>query len=190
MQIKTYVFRFLSDVPRGTWGFMRFIIILALVSLVGCNRPDPAPELKDQVYQGLSSQLAETTRAIAEENKRLEEHKKALSEVTPQTGQIKFAQKRVFDSGAKLDRLKQEQQWLELRVSERRRHAKIQYLKAFKSKEPWPDPLEFEQYKTEKRLRAAKKNWDVRDRLEKAGISKRDDAAETKPEVTPEKKGH
>lgn len=152
--------------------FFSFLITILVVSIVGCSRPDPNPELMDPIYSDLNSQLGETSRGIVEEEKKLEEHKKALSEVIPQTGQIKFATKRVFESEARIVKLKQEQQWLALRIEERKAYTKDKYLRAFKNKELWPDPAELEQYKLEKKLRSAKRTWDVKQRLSDAGQGK------------------
>lgn len=145
-----------------------FIITLLLVA---CNKPDPNPELKDEIYADLNTQLAETTHALEAEEKQLAEHQKAMSEVTPQTGQIKYAQKRVYESEDKINQLRQEKQWLALRAQERLKYTRKQYLNAFKKGQPWPDPAEIEQYKAEMRLRKAKKDWDVKQRMQEAGVS-------------------
>ncbi len=171
-----------------------YIFTIFSISLIGCGRPDPNPELKDEIYADLNSQLAETTRGISEEEKKREEHKKALLEVVPQTGQNKFANKRVFDSETKITKLKQEKQWLELRIAERKASTKTKYLQAFRNKEVWPDPAEFEQYKAEKKMRNAKRNWDVRQRMDETGFGK-SKAATTKEapeggEAAPKKSGH
>ena len=145
-----------------------FIITLLLVA---CNKPDPNPELKDEIYADLNTQLADVGHELEAEEKQLVEHQKALSEVTPQTGQIKYAQKRVYDSEEKINKLRQEKQWLALRAEERLKYTKKEYLKAFKAGKPWPDPAEFEQYKLEMKMRKAKKEWDVKQRMQEAGLS-------------------
>ena len=84
---------------------MRYCVVILLLLLSSCNKPDPNPELKDPIYQDLLKRVKEMDSQIAEETKTLEEHKGALAKVVPQTGQNKYAQKRVFDSENKLEHL-------------------------------------------------------------------------------------
>ncbi len=170
-------------------GFMRFFaIILISMLLFGCNKPNPTPENLDQIYADLNARAAEMKKAVEAEEKQLEEHKKALSEVVPQTGQIKYAQKRVYESEAKIQRLKQEVQWLEISAKERQKNARISYLKAFKKGEAWPDPKEYEDYKEQMKLRNIKLTWSVKDRMKEAGLpvpgDKKAAEAEKKEEKT------
>ena len=145
-------------------------LTIILFALSACNKPDPAPELKDPIYSDLTASLAATTQALEAEKKALEEHQKALKEVVPQTGQIKYAQKRVNESQERITKLEQEKQYLELKVEARKSVSRKTYLAAFKKGEPWPDPKEFESYQAEKRLRNAKKTWDVKERIKEAGL--------------------
>lgn len=167
---------------------MRLFLLLVPFLIAACNKPDPNPENRDEIYQELNKQIAEITHAIDAEEKQLVEHKKNLSEVVPQTGQIKFAQKRVFDSQAKIDKMKQQKNWLEIRTKERLKETRKGYLKAFKANEPWPDPKEFEEYKAQTKLRQAKRDWDVKERIKDSEPSKpKGEGGEKKSE---EKKEH
>lgn len=152
---------------------MRIFIVLLLIGLnLGCDKPDPYPEQRDPIYLDLSSQLSETTSLLAEAEKSLAEHEKALSEVSPQTGQNKFAQKRVFEAQNHLVKLKQLKQWLVMATKERKSLSSTNYLKAYKLKQNWPNPAEFEQYKSEMRLRRAKRTWSSKDRIEEYSSQK------------------
>lgn len=152
-------------------GFMRFFLLFMFsLTLAGCNKPDPNPENKDPIFSDLSAQAEEMKKAAEAEEKQLEEHKKALAEVVPQSGQIKYAQKRVYESEAKIQKLKQEAQWLKVSARERLKQDKINYLKAFNKGEPWPDPKEYAEYKEQMRLRRIKLNWNVKDRMREAGL--------------------
>ncbi|MBV2169000.1 MAG: hypothetical protein KUL82_09850 [Bdellovibrio sp.] len=167
-----------ADVPRGTTVFMRiFSLIIILLSLVACNKPDPNPELKDPIYNDLNTSLAAASQALEAEKKTLEGHEQELLDVVPQTGQIKYAQKRVEESKGRITLLEQEKQYLELKIQGRKTIAKKSYTVAFSKGEPWPDPKEWESYQLEKKMRAAKKTWDVNQRLKELGF---------KDEKTPE----
>jgi hypothetical protein len=146
------------------------LIITTLFVLAACNKPDPNPENKDPIYSDINARLATVTSALNAEIKTLEGNQKELSAVAPQTGQIKYAQKRVFESQAKIDRLTQEKQYLELKAKARMKASRVSYKKAFEKKEPWPDPAEFSAYSAEQKLRDAKRSWDVKQRLEEAGL--------------------
>nr|BFD61312.1 hypothetical protein CKG001_34190 [Bdellovibrio sp. CKG001]BFD64776.1 hypothetical protein BdHM001_34570 [Bdellovibrio sp. HM001] len=150
---------------------MRIICLIILsLSLVACNKPDPNPELKDPIFNDLQANAAETSQLLEAEKKNLEGFEKELSDVVPQTGQIKYAQKRVRESKERIVRLEQEKQYLELKVDARKREAKKSYSKAFKKGDPWPDPQEWDSYQTEKRLRNAKRTWDAKERMKEAGL--------------------
>lgn len=151
---------------------MRIIAaIFILFALTACNKPDPNPELKDPIYSDLQTQLGAATAAVEAEKKKLEGFEKDLETTVPQTGQIKFAKKRVFESQALISKLEQEKSYLELKIEQRRRTAVTSYRKAFAKKEEWPDPKEFASYQVEQKLRRAKRSWDVKDRMKEAGIS-------------------
>lgn len=143
-----------------------FFLFLSFSFLVACNKPDPNPELKDPIYADLNAQAEEAKKAIEAEEKVLADHEANLKAVEPQTGQIKYAQKRVYDSKNKLDKLKQEHQWLELRVKERLRETRKSYRKAFKAGQPWPDPAEYEQFQAQNKLRKAPREWSANRRIE------------------------
>lgn len=173
-----------ADVPRGTSGFMRLIsLFIITMCLLACNKPEKNPELKDPIYSSLNSALTTNNQAIEAEKKTLEEHQKTLEDVVPQTGQIKYAQKRVRESKERINRLEQESQYLQLKIKARAAAARKSYLAAFNKGESWPDPREWESYQTEQRLRNAKKVWDVQDRIKQA-------AKNEKPPAAAEGSGH
>lgn len=164
-------FRDLTDVPRGTTLFMRIIILCILsLALFACNKPDPNPELKDPVFSDFQSMLAGTSQELEAEKKNLEGFEKELADAIPQTGQIKYAQKRVRETKEKITRLEQEEQYLKLKVEARKKESKTSYSVAFKKGETWPNPQEWTDYQTQKRFRNAKKSWDVKERMKEVGL--------------------
>lgn len=152
---------------------MKLLILTlsVLITLAGCNRPDSNPELKDPIYSDINSSLGSVSQELESEKKSLAEHEQALKDVVPQTGQIKFAEKRVFEAKARITKLEQEKTYLELKLNARLKEARRSYLKAFEKKETWPNPDEWSQYQAEKNLRNAKRAWDVKDRMEKANLT-------------------
>lgn len=148
--------------------FSSFMIILA-----GCHQPNPHPETMDPIYSDLEKEKKNIDGAYSSEKKELEGLEQALREVKPQTGQIKYAQKRVSESKARIDKLYQQKLYLELRLQSRLEHVSKAYLIAFEKGLPWPDPKEYQVYKSQKGLETAPKAWSVGNRLEKAALPKK-----------------
>ena len=168
----------MTDVPRGT--FMKiaaFFLIFTLV-LVGCHQPNPHPEATDPIYSDLERSKKDLEGQLGQELKHLEEFEIALKAVKPQTGQIKYAQKRVYETREKVEKLKQLKAYYDLRLASRIESVKRSYAKAFEKNEPWPDPKEYEVYKSQKALEVAPRAWSVRDRIEKAAPPKKPAAGE------------
>lgn len=145
----------------------RIFMLIFCVFAAGCNKPNPNPEHLDPIYAELEKEKKDMESAISAESKQLAEFKEALAAVKPQTGQIKYAEKRYYESLAKVEKMKQMLSYLEIHIESRKKSAKRAYLKAFYKKEPWPDPKEYETYKAQKQLEAAPRAWDAKARIEK-----------------------
>lgn len=171
---------------------MKLILPLFLVFLSACEKKaDPNAYKQDLILADLNAKADETSKAVEAAKKELEGFRKELAEVKPQTGQIKYASKRVYDTEAKITKLEQEKRYFELAAKAREREAKKLYKEAFKSGKPWPDSAGFEEYKTEERLRNAKRSWDVKQRMQEAGIPIPGEEGAKKPaEAAPAGGGH
>ena len=160
---------------------MKKLFILLFLALSACSKPDPNPELKDPIYNDLNAELGIISASLEAEKVSLKKFEEELEAVVPQTGQIKYAMKRVEDSKSKIVKLEQQKQYLELKIAARKNTAHTEYMKAYNKKETWPDPSEWRNYELEKKLRAAKRTWDVKERMKEAGvgldISKKADGA-------------
>jgi hypothetical protein len=143
----------------------RFLMVFAIFVSLGCSRPDPQPELQDPIWNDLRAQLGVTRKNIEDFRKLLEEHQAVVAQVKVQTGQIKYAEKRVWETKKYLETLYQQEKYWLLRIAERQVRTRANYLKAFKEGKPWPDKEEISQYMAEKRLRQASLQWDSRDRI-------------------------
>ena len=147
-----------------------YLLLLLIFSFVGCSKPDPNPELKDPIYSDINSEISALTQQIESEKNQLKNHTQELEEAPPQTGKVKFALKRQSESRFRINSLEQEKKYVELKLASRKRFARESYNKAFNNKTAWPDPKEWESYSAEKRLRNAKKEWDVKQRIKEAQI--------------------
>ena len=146
--------------------------------LFSCNKPEPEPELRDPIYLDLKSQAELAKKTLADARQTLEIKKVELEKVKPQTGAIKYAQKRYWEAQKEIDGLIQQEKSWQLRLEARQLEAREEYLKAFKAEKPWPSPKYTEDYNREKRLRAESRRWDVNYRLEKF---KKENAPTSKP---------
>ena len=149
---------------------LRVIFFALFFLLLACEKPNPTPELLDPIYQDLENELKKAEAEIKSTEKELEGFRLEEKKVQPQTGQIKFAQKRVFETEAKLEKLKQMRTYWLLRKETRQKIARKSYLKAYKEKAPWPDPKEYQDYSLQRKLEQAPLNWNVKRRLEEAAI--------------------
>ena len=141
--------------------------ILCFVFL-GCNKPNPNPESLDPIYADLVQMAGSTHSELESAKKDLEGHQKELDSAVPQTGQNKYAIKRISEVQARINRLEQMELYYELKAKSRLKEDQITYLKAFHDKKPWPPPEEWESYQAEKRLRQAPKDWNAKTRMEEA----------------------
>lgn len=152
---------------------MKALSVLFLLSgflLLGCNKPDPNPELRDPIYLDIQKELADTQKAIEAEKANLAEHKKNLGLVVPQSGQIKYAQKRYYDSEAVINKLKQQLTYWQIHLETRKKVAREDYFSAYKLDKHWPDPKEYQEYLQIKRLEKIPKTWSVKNRMNELNI--------------------
>lgn len=141
---------------------MKFIIYVVILSLFlgGCNKPDPNPENSDEIYKDLLEELDVATKALESEKKNLEKHESELRKVAPQTGQIKFAQKKVYETQATITKLEQQKQFFEIKIELRKAEVRQRYLEARKGGRKWPDQAEIDGYKAVMKLQREKLEWE------------------------------
>lgn len=147
---------------------MRLILlsVLLLSIAVACNKPEPNPENQDKIYLDLQTELAETQKKATETESSLSDYKVKLKDVVPQTGQIHYIRKRVFESEKQLDKLNQQIKYWTLRLDSRKEFVRRKSLEAFYKGEKWSDEKEFEEYETQKRMFHARREWSGRERRE------------------------
>ncbi len=146
----------------------KYFVVLFILVLSACNKPDPHPELRDPIYKDIEAKQKELAGAIESEKKALEEAEIKLKAVVPQTGQIKFARKRVFESKARIEKLEQLRRYYTIRLESRKLEAQDEYLDAFgrgKGGE-WPAPEAYADYQINESARTKSRNWSVKERIE------------------------
>ena len=151
-------------------GLKIFCFSLFLLLSASCSFENSEPERLDPIYSDLEKEFKATSAQIAAAQKELDGFLTELEAVKPQTGQIKYAQKRVSDAQQKLEHLKQMNAFWKLRVASRLAWDREHYLLARKEKTPWPPPEEYKEFKAQMALENAPKNWNLRQRLEQAKL--------------------
>ena len=147
-----------------------FLFLIILVIASACNKPNPNPELLDPIYSDIQAQENNINAEIAAEEAKLAQNEQSLETVTPQSGQIKFVQKRIWESKNRLDRLYQMKKYWIVRKDSRKIQARTEYMKAFNSGQTWPDPKEFAAYKAQQKLEMSSRVWNVQKRIDETKI--------------------
>lgn len=155
-----------------------FFVIFTVFFAAGCSKPDPNPENRDPIYADYLAELDLAKKSLESEEKNLAEHETAFKAVVPQTGQIKYARKRIEESQAKIDKLKQQVTYFELKIAERLKETRKKYLAAFKAGQAWPDQKEIDEYKSVQKLRRDKIAADRNERIPPKDSKKKEGAAE------------
>lgn len=144
--------------------FKIFFFILVSFVFVGCNKPNPHPELLDPVYMDIKKDLDDQEKVVAEALSALKEKKTDLQVAKPQTGQLKWAQKRLSEADDRYTKAVQRLEFLKIKLESRYNYSRKSYIVAFRKKSSWPDPKEQEEYFQTKKLRQSPKFWSYKDR--------------------------
>lgn len=149
--------------------------VFTLSVLIGCNKPNPHPETLDPIYSDLVKLQKDAEGQLAARKKDLETFEVEAKAAKPQTGQIKYAMKRVNETRAEINRLSQLVDYYGIKIDSRKEYAFKEYMRAFKEKKPWPDPKEYEEYLVQRRLEKASRTWSQKQQIEaqKANLSKK-----------------
>lgn len=135
------------------------------VLLIGCQKKDPHPELLDRIYADMKSELANAEAQVVESEKKVSEMEKEMKDARPQSGDFKRYQKYFFQHQNSLVKYKQQVIYWKIRIAQRKSAAQAEYSKAFDEKKPWPDQKVYQEYLSRKKLRLAKIEWDIKQRL-------------------------
>lgn len=135
------------------------VLFLLLLGLAACEKPLAEPEKVDPIYSDLEAQLKAAQTIHATELKALEDARKHLESLGPRDMGRKRTQFEVFEREKKVRRLAERELYHQLLIDKRLEYVRKVYPKKYEAKEPWPDPAEVDQYKTNKRLKSASRNW-------------------------------
>lgn len=141
---------------------MKFLIIAAFaLFFTSCNSKNAHPEQLDSIYKDLVTELDIANKSLEEEEKNFASLLEEKSLAIPQTGQIKFANKKIADSQNKINSLKQQKLFFEIKVAQRLEHSHIKYEESLRpGGKPWPDQEEVSLYNSVTRFQRNKISWE------------------------------
>lgn len=129
--------------------------------LTSCFDTTASPELADEIYKDYVVELGIVKKSLEEEEKYLLTAIEERSRVVPQTGQIKFSNKKVSDAEEKIQILKQQKQYFEIKIEQRALFAKVRHAESLRSNgRPWPDKEELGLYKAVTKFNRDKIAWE------------------------------
>lgn len=141
------------------------ILLIALFSfliLQGCKQPIENPESIDPIYRHLQSFVAKITSQIEAESKAHETALKDYQELQAGDKRRAVLKRELLSRKKKMEALQQERLYYQIRVEQRKAHARKEYLKAFRTNSPWPDPNEYRAYRAMHEIKTSSRNWDDR----------------------------
>jgi len=162
---------------------INLIILVLTFTLIGCKSEDPAPELRDPIYNDLIKKLKEAEDSLKKSSDSIISLEKDYNAQEPRTIDRKTTQKELFGEQQKVIRLKQEIEYYRIAVLKRKAESKISYKRAFAADKQWPDPKEYESYLLNQKMRETPRNWNIRiPKLQNPASPTKDTPAEDKEE--------
>lgn len=133
-----------------------------LLGVVGCKSVDPNPELKDKIYLDIRADLEIQHKAlkISEDFLRLAYEEEKSAELN--SGELATIRRDIRDEKVKIEAIKQDIKYMEIRLERRLLESRLAYAKALESNEDWPNETEYQAYLAHKELRNAPNNWNER----------------------------
>lgn len=148
--------------------FFALVAIFFAFILSSCEKKDPKPELKDNIYQDMIGQLAEAERIMKEMETKATDARKMGDEAKINTGVKEKAERQAIEFDKTKLKMAQQVSYWKIRSFERLKHVRTL---ASKQKEAYkPDTHEWEVYLAEKKLRVAKNAWDLKARFKETGF--------------------
>ena len=143
-------------------NYKLIFVLLFIFFNVSCKKEEPNPELRDPIYSDLVSIHKENKKLLDDEKKLTVGLESAAKEARPRSSEKRIAKKTLRSHRKKLVKYGQLEHYYRIHSERRSLVGRKAYRIAFRKGEPWPDPKEFEHYKTNKRLKNANLNWQAR----------------------------
>ncbi|MGE0529233.1 MAG: hypothetical protein AB7G93_02205 [Bdellovibrionales bacterium] len=141
---------------------IRWIVLCAVLVLIGCEKEDPTPHLRDPIYKNLAERHAQHAKAYEESVEKLKSLREALAKTEPHTIEVKDLRRDIQRLEKQVVQDRQWARYYDIRSRRRIVVDRITYRKALESGKPWPDPSEYSGYLVNRRLIEINRNWNAR----------------------------
>lgn len=138
------------------------IAFITIVSLSGCEKEDPNPELRDPIWKDLSEQAAHYEKQKEENKAKLKELREKLQKVEPNSMDLKDVRRDLAKTEKALLGAEQLSRYYRIRADRRKVEDKISAREALAQGKEWPDKREYSDYLVNKRLHEISLNWNSR----------------------------
>lgn len=140
---------------------MKTLLFALFLFCLACTKVDPHPENRDEIYEDLGQELEIATKALEGAEKNLLSAKDEVDKAIPQTGQIKYATKKLRNAEAYFAEMQQRKIYFDVKRERRKTYVQFRYQESLrKDGRPWPDPKEIEEYKAIVKFNREKLEWD------------------------------
>ena len=136
------------------------VVLIILCFFTSCNKPDPTPETSDEIYKDLLVELDLASKGLESETKNLAKLEAEKEKVVPQTGQIKFSLKKIYETMATITKLQQQKQFFEIKLELRKNEVRGRYMEARRGGKKWPDEAEITAYQAVMKMQRDKLLWE------------------------------
>jgi hypothetical protein len=138
------------------------LLTLVCLTLVGCRKEDPQPELKDPIYKDLNTRAGDYEKAVTEGQTQVKDLRLAIEKTEANTIEFKNVQRDLAKAEKKLLGDEQLARYYKIRAERRKFMGRRAYREAFAAGREWPDPSEYSDYLVNMRLREVSMNWNKR----------------------------
>ncbi|MCC2679720.1 MAG: hypothetical protein K0R29_2296 [Pseudobdellovibrio sp.] len=123
---------------------MKTLVFALFLFFLGCTKVDPHPENRDEIYADLGQELEIATKALEGAEKNLIAAQEEVKKAVPQTGQIKYATKKLRNAEAYLAEMKQRKIYFDIKRERRKAYVQFRYQESLSSNR---DKLEWDRTK-------------------------------------------
>ena len=144
-------------------GLRSLLVVILVIFSLSCKKEAlTEPELSDPIYKSLKSRLRSAEASFEDFKEKRASFTKDLQKSPPNTQERRLLRQELAQANKDYAAIVQEITFLSIKLEERKHKARKSYIKAFKTGSPWPNMAEYEEYKVNRRLRQAPRDWSTR----------------------------
>ncbi len=138
------------------------IAFMIVITLSGCEKEDPNPELRDPIWKDLSERAVHYEKQRDENKAKLKTLRESLEKTEPNTMDMKDVRRGIAKTEKALLGAEQLSRYYRIRAERRRVEDKISAREARSQGKEWPDKAEYSEYLVNRRVHEINLNWNSR----------------------------